>query len=264
LLTADDGTQAMWRESEDTLARLLAHGETDVFVGMVELEAEKTKQGLRQRDEPRAWNSLVHVQPDFSLQTARKRHLVMFGEYIPWLDAMPWLRRIYEQQAGVAYSGAFAAGTSIEPLRLSVDGHAVSVIPSICFEDTVAEETRCFYRDEAQVIVNLTNDGWFRTSAAAAQHFANASFRCIELRRPMLRCANSGVSAAISILGNTQTLRDATGSTFVRGHSTMVLPVPLHSTWSLYAQWGDGPLLVLAMLGLCHGRRRNATAGQSA
>ncbi len=256
LLTADDGTHAMWRESEETLARLLALGVKDVFVGMVELEAEKSSQGYRQREDPRAWNSLVHVQQDFSLQTARKRHLVMFGEYIPWLDAMPWLRRIYEQQAGAAYSGAFSAGTSIDPVRVSVDGHEVSVIPSICFEDTVAAETRLFYRDETQVIVNLTNDGWFRTSAAAAQHFANASFRCIEMRRPMLRCANSGVTAAISMSGESQVLRDAAGSTFVRGHQLMVLPVPLRSPRSLYAHWGDAPLLVLAVVGFLYPLRR--------
>lgn len=260
LLTAEDGTQGLWRESEETLERLLVRGHSDVFVGMVELEALKTPQGLRQADNARAWNSLVHVQPDFSLQTARKRHLVMFGEYIPLLDSLPWLQRLYEQQAGAAYGGAFSAGTSIEPLPTRVDGHDVSVIPSICFEDTVAAETRLFCRKEAQVIVNLTNDGWFCTSAAAAQHFANAGFRAIELRRPMLRCANTGVSASISILGNTQALRDSSGSCFTRGHRQVQLPVPLTAPWTLYAQLGDLPLLVLALLSLCHGKwSRNAT-----
>ena len=107
-------------------------------------------------------------------------------------------------------------------------------------------------------IVNVTNDGWFKHSAAAAQHFANARFRTIELRRPMLRCANTGVSAAINTCGSTahpdtaaaQVLTDATGSHFTRGSLLTELDVPLEPAVTLYALIGDSGIIILALLAL--------------
>jgi apolipoprotein N-acyltransferase len=108
------------------------------------------------------------------------------------------------------------------------------------------------------VIVNVTNDGWFKESPAAAQHFANARFRAIELRRPMLRCANTGVSAAIDSIGSTahpdtgkqQILTDSKGSHFTRGSLLVDLDVPMHPSFSLYALIGDWGVICLSLLGL--------------
>jgi apolipoprotein N-acyltransferase len=108
------------------------------------------------------------------------------------------------------------------------------------------------------VIINVTNDGWFKESAAADQHFAAARFRAIELRRPMLRCANSGVSAAIDSTGSTahpdsgarQVLVDAKGSHFTRGSLLAELKVPLRPSFSLFAVIGDWGILLLAVLAL--------------
>ncbi len=105
--------------------------------------------------------------------------------------------------------------------------------------------------------MNLTNDGWFKRSPAADQHFANAKFRAIELRRPMLRCANTGVSAAIDTIGSTtrpetgkrQEIRDDTGSTFVRDSLLTETKIPLHPSFSLYALIGDWGIIALAMIG---------------
>ena len=96
----------------------------------------------------------------------------------------------------------------------------------------------------------MTNDGWFKESAAAAQHFANARFRAIELRRPMLRCANSGVSAAIDSKGMAQQMVDAGGSHFTRGSLLTELEIPLRPSISLYAWIGDWGILFLAVTGL--------------
>ncbi len=174
----------------------------------------------------------------------------MFGEYIPLMDQIPWLKKIYEQQAGTTFDGAFCRGTAVDPLPMMVRDREISVIPSICFEDTVPRETRQFVRDEPQVIVNVTNDGWFARSAAAAQHFTNAKFRAIELRRPMIRCANTGVSGVISTTGFAQTLTDENGSHFTRGHLLATAKVPLNPTATLYQKWGDWPVYLAAIVSL--------------
>jgi apolipoprotein N-acyltransferase len=169
------------------------------------------------------------------------------------LDTFPFLQSIYEQQSGQKYYGSFSAGESLNPLEVDLRGETIQVIPSVCFEDTVPRLTRKFIRSAPQIIVNLTNDGWFKTSPAAAQHFANARFRAIELRRPMLRCANTGVSAAISTVGSTvhpktginQAILDENGSSFLRNHLLTYLNIPLNPTTSLYSIIGDWGILLL-------------------
>ena len=105
-------------------------------------------------------------------------------------------------------------------------------------------------------IINVTNDGWFKESAGAAQHFANARFRAIELRRPMIRCSNTGVSAAITTIGTTlhpdgrkaQELRDANGSHFTRGSMLAEVDIPKNPQTSLYSIIGDWGLIGLSVL----------------
>jgi apolipoprotein N-acyltransferase len=123
----------------------------------------------------------------------------------------------------------------------------VQVIPNVCFEDTVGRLTRRFVRHEPQVIVNVTNDGWFKESEAAAQHMANARFRAIELRRPMIRSANTGVSGIISAAGSLvdpatgdrQIVEDENGNHFTRGNLYGHAYAPVDSPLTLYAVAGD-------------------------
>ncbi|MDB6080637.1 MAG: lnt: apolipoprotein n-acyltransferase [Akkermansiaceae bacterium] len=115
---------------------------------------------------------------------------------------------------------------------------------------------RKFARDAPQVIVNVTNDGWFKESIGAEQHFANARFRAIELRRPLIRCANSGVTAAVDTLGLTrnpdtgkpQELRDEDGKTFFRGHLFADIDIPKHPQWTLYSAIGDWGVIGAAVV----------------
>ncbi len=71
----------------------------------------------------------------------------------------------------------------------------------ICYEGIFPELSRHFVREGAQILVNITNDSWYGRSAAPRQHLEMSSFRAIENRRPLLRCANSGYSAVIDPLG---------------------------------------------------------------
>jgi len=260
ILRTDDGTWGAWKENLETVAQVRQAGPFQLIYGINELEAEKSGENeLIMKERGRAWNSLAVMTPEDDLQTYRKRHLVIFGETIPFVDTIPLLKKIYEQQAGVAYGGSFTPGISVDPLPIpTADGTVIGAIPTVCFEDTLARITRLFIRPGPQVIVNVTNDGWFKESAAAAQHFANARFRAIEMRRPMLRCANNGVSAALDTTGSTahpdtgkpQVITDAGGSHFTRGSLLVELDVPLKPSFSLYAIIGDWGVIALALAGI--------------
>jgi apolipoprotein N-acyltransferase len=258
ILRANDGTWGTWRENQETIAQVRAAGLFHLIYGINELEAEKSGDGqLVMKEQGRAWNSLAVMSPEDELQTYRKHHLVIFGETIPFVDSIPLLKKIYEQQAGVAYGGSFTPGVAFDPLPIHTNGVVIGAIPSVCFEDSVPRLVRRFVRPGPQVIVNVTNDGWFKESPAAVQHFAAARFRAIELRRPMLRCANTGVSAAIDSTGSTahpdtgkpQVLVDEHGSHFTRGSLLTELDVPLQPSFSLYALIGDWGVISLSVLG---------------
>lgn len=258
ILRTHDGEWATWQINQDTIDQVRAAGPFSLIYGVNELEAEKSGANLVPKPRGRAYNSIAVMSPTDELQTYRKQHLVIFGETIPFVDSIPLLKKIYEQQSGGEYGGSFTPGDSSEPLPILAGNNPIGAIPTVCFEDSVARLTRRFVRQGPQVILNLTNDGWFKQSAAAAQHFAAARFRAIELRRPMLRCANSGVSAAIDSTGSTahpdtgapQVLVDAAGSHFTRGSLLAVLNVPLRPSFSLFAVIGDWGILSVAMLGL--------------
>lgn len=259
IFRASNGAWGTWRENEETIGRVREAGPFQLIYGINELEAEQTGDGqLVMKEKGRAWNSLAVMTPEGGLQTHRKHHLVLFGETIPFVDRIPLLKKIYEQQAGVEYGGSFTPGDSVEPLPIPGSGGVlIGGIPTVCFEDTVARLCRKFVRPGPQVIVNVTNDGWFKESAAAAQHFANARFRAIELRRPMLRCANTGVSAAIDSTGSTahpdtgkpQVLVDGAGSHFTRGTLLTELDIPLDPSVSLYSLIGDWGVIALSLVG---------------
>jgi len=263
ILITEEGRWGTWMENIETIRRVREAGPFHLLYGINEMEALDGEDGqLLMKPRGRIWNSLAAMDPQDSLQTYRKHHLVIFGETIPFVDSIPWLKKIYEQQAGVEYHGSFTPGLSFDPLTVHTHkGGPLGVIPSVCFEDTVPRLIRRFVRRGPQIHVNVTNDGWFKESAAAAQHFANARFRAIELRRPMLRCSNTGVSAAIDSTGSTahpdtgtaQILTDSTGNHFTRGSLLVELDIPLSPTLSPYAVIGDTGVAVLALCGLTLG-----------
>jgi apolipoprotein N-acyltransferase len=258
ILRTDSGEWGTWQINLDTISQVRTAGPFSLIYGVNELEAEKSGDQLVMKTKGRAYNSIAVMSPTDELQTYRKRHLVIFGETIPFVDSIPFLKKIYEQQAGVEFGGSFTPGDSVEPLPIPAGGTVIGAIPTVCFEDTVGRLVRKFTRPGPQVIINVTNDGWFKESPAAAQHFANARFRAIELRRPMLRCANSGVSAALDSTGSTvhpdtgarQVLTDAKGSHFTRGSLLTELKIPLRPSFSLFAVIGDWGIIGLAAVGL--------------
>lgn len=198
------------------------------------------------------------VEKDYavgSLDIYGKVHLVPFGEYFP---DIPFRDSIYTALYGSNPGANFTKGASFDPLPLEVGDVRVGVIPAVCFEDSVGRVTRRFVRDELQMIVNVTNDGWFGESKAARQHMANARFRAIELRRPMVRCANTGVSCIIDTAGGVmddvtkrmQVLTDGDGGIFTDGNLFGHARVPVNPRWTLYALAGDWFVILCAFLSL--------------
>lgn len=240
IMRADDGTWGTWQQNVDTLRIIRDGGEFTLMFGVLETEANKDGDQLIDKTGAETYNSLAVLSSEGALQTFRKHHLVIFGETIPFVDSIPFLKKIYEQQAGVQYGGSLAAGKSFDPLSAkTAAGDEISIIPTVCFEDTVPRLPQRFLRDKPQVIVNITNDGWFRESPAAAQHFANSRFRTIELRRPMLRAANTGVTASIDSTGRAQLLTDSKGNHFTSGTLLTTSAIPRHPSFSLYGLIGD-------------------------
>lgn len=215
-------------QSHEFVMNFSASSKTDLLLGTIDEE------------EGRAYNAALFVsEAGRNVQVYRKLHLVPFGEYIPGRYAVPLLARIIGDQV----PGDFDVGTDHTVFRLTNKG--VRVAPLICFEDTIGELTRHFVLPEngdpgANLLVNVTNDGWFQHSAGSHQHVANAIFRCVETRRPMVRAANTGVTCFVNDLGRvTQILQDDTGNTFTEGVLTGEVNVPTGGELTFYVRHGE-------------------------
>ena len=230
-----------------------------------------------------SFNSAVYVTPDGDVSASYdKRHRVPFGEYIPLSDWITVLRAIS------FVGGGLDAGENLA----AFEHPRATLIPLICFEDTVPELAADAVRDAADgprrgVLLNLTNDGWFHGSSELDQHLITAAFRCVETRTPMVRSVNTGISAFIdgngvirepdvmlnadaAIEGDADpvatTMRDASGRFRRQFHGVLVADVSLDGRTSVYLVIGDlismlcglvcGGLLVSAVIE----RRRRKTA----
>ncbi len=141
------------------------------------------------------FNSAFAVSPEGELAgNYRKRRLVIFGEYVPFVKWLPFLK--FLSPAG---DGGFTPGDKAIPFHLGSLGVTVSVL--ICFEDTFPHVAREYVSRTTDFLLNITNNGWFGESAAQWQHAATAVFRAIENRVPLARCANNGLSCWVDEFG---------------------------------------------------------------
>ncbi|NDY42817.1 apolipoprotein N-acyltransferase [Dissulfurirhabdus thermomarina] len=114
-----------------------------------------------------------------------KRHLVPFGEYLPWGPLTAWARGL------IPSVGEFTPGAAAAPLAAG----DIRVGPLICFESIFPALARRSAAAGANVLAVLTNDAWFGRTGAPFQHAAMAALRAVETRRWVIRAANTGVSA---------------------------------------------------------------------
>lgn len=164
-----------------------------------------------------AFNSAYLMDAEGSIRERYdKQNLVPFGEYVPLKFIFGFLERV-AYALGVS---DFSAGKTPAVFRLFNEEMAFSVL--ICFEDTFSQLSRRFVDLGAQFLVVMTNDAWFERSAAPYQHLDASIFRAVENGVPVVRAANTGVSAFISSRGHVYArVRDKKGGDiFATGKET--------------------------------------------
>jgi len=186
-----------------------------------------------------ALNSALVVGPDGVPGAAyAKVHLVPFGEYVPLRRLLFFVDAMVE--GAIA---AFAPGNRVEALPTPVGRAAVFV----CYEAIFPELVRRLAR-EADLLVNITNDGWFGRGAAPRQHLAMAAVRAVESGLDLLRAANTGISAVVDRSGRIRARTAIDETTILRGRLTAG-----GSGRPLYARTGDlfawGCVILALLLG---------------
>ena len=254
-------THLIWPESAfpfflhrepDALAQIadLLKSGAYLITGAARLEQHAEGQGLRND----VFNSVQIVDPAGSIvATYDKVHLVPFGEYLPFQAALEAIG--LEQLTRVR--GGFAAGTRHRALAVPGAPPAAALI---CFEIVFPGEAVPEGAPRPGWILNLTNDGWFGMTSGPYQHFAQARLRAIEEGLPVVRVANTGISAVIDPLGRI-TAALPLGSA---GVIDAELPLPLEPNIYAYSSdriivlvWFSALLLVVFV-----GRRRQFAAPQ--
>lgn len=140
------------------------------------------------------YNSAFLVGRDGKFQDSyRKRRLVVFGEYVPLVGWLPFLKFF------TPIEGGFTPGTKAG--RFEMGDLGVRGAVAICFEDIFPQDVRADLAGGADWLINLTNDGWFGEGSAQWQHAIGASFRAIENGVPLIRCTNNGLSCWVDPVG---------------------------------------------------------------
>ncbi len=224
----------------DQVKDLASRSRADFLIGSVHYEQN-----------PRGdYNSAILLTDHASsAQIYNKVHLVPFGEYVPFRHSFPLLSWVVGNR--VPYD--FDPGKGPALLELSVK--PVKLGPLICFEDTLGDLTRRSAALGAQLLMVITNDGWFEHSVATRQHLANAQLRTVETGLPMVRVADTGISCVIDRFGRIkQTLHAPDGNTFIQGILQTEVAVPLHPATTFYTRHGNlfahGCLLITLMASL--------------
>lgn len=182
-------------------------------------------------------NTMLLLAPDGSrLSTYYKHHLVPFGEYIPFGEA---LAKLGIHGLASRDGGGFAPGAGPQIIELPGIGPA---LPLICYELIFPRNLRGLPRPK--LLLQITNDAWFGAISGPYQHLAQARIRAVEQGLPMIRAANTGVSAAIDPWGRITAKTKMNEAIFL----DVNLPAPTQTT--LYSKLGDWPMraLLIALL----------------
>lgn len=203
--------------------------------------------GAQRVEGPLAWNSLVLFGPGGSFQaTYDKIHLVPFGEYVPLGEAALDIFGVTEfsARAGATYS----AGTQVHPVDFGPGLGLARVL--ICYEAIFPDEVAS-PGPRPGWMLQITNDAWFGTLTGPYQHFAITRLRAVEQGLPLVRVANTGISAVVDARG--RIARDASGQSLLLplgARATLDAALPGALPAPPYATIGDRPLILLLLAGL--------------
>ena len=195
---------------------------------------------------------LIPNRPGF--QIYHKLHLVPFGERVPFTETFPFLKNFLESlEMG---EGNFSPGSEIvsfyvpimtqdnetESNELTRDHFKAPVV--ICFESVFPELVRKFILKGADIMIIITNDAWFKRSAAPFHHAQMAIFRAIEHRVSIARCANTGVSMFVDPYG--RTLK----SSAIYKKLFLVQDIPLRSQTTFFTRYGNVFSVTISLLNI--------------
>ncbi len=171
----------------------------------------------------------------------RKIHLVPFGEFTPYAE-------LFSFASGLTQAvGNFDRGTSRMPLAAA--GHTYGVF--ICYESIFGDEVRQLVRGGADVLVNLSDDGWYGDTSAPFQHINMARMRAMENRRWVLRDTNTGITASIDPYGTVRAVAQRhvrTAAVMPFGYATELTFYTRHGDWFAYLCAAGASGLVLSGL----------------
>ena len=171
--------------SRDLVGRTMRHG-IPLLLGSMDYESCSGRTNYYN-------SSFLFIPGNKEPQVYAKRHLVLFGEYVPLGRYFPFLRSIADLEED------FTSGNKYVVFQLNGAARVFSVL--ICFEDTLPYLARGCVKAGARLLINQTNDAWFDPYWASRQHMAHCVFRCVENRVACLRDANSGVTCLIDSAG---------------------------------------------------------------
>ena len=142
------------------------------------------------------YNSAFLVSSAGEVARYDKRHLVPFGEYVPFRGVFGWMDKLARN------AGEYRPAD--RTVLLPWAGEQIGM--SICYEVVFPSEVAALVQRGATVLVTITNDAWYGDTSAPWQHFRAARFRAAENRRPLLRAAITGVSAYVAPDGSVREL----------------------------------------------------------
>jgi apolipoprotein N-acyltransferase len=188
---------------------------------------------LRRDRDRRVYNSVIAITGNGTIEAVYdKVRLVPFGEFLPfsrWLDPIG-IRRFITAPQG------FAAGEQSPVIEIP---GIPPFVPLICYEAIFPEQAR--RSGSAEWLLNVTNDAWFGESSGPFQHLVQAQFRAIETGMPMVRIANTGITAIFDGYGR------AIGELKLGTEGALDAILPRARPATVYARWGDS-LFFLALL----------------
>jgi apolipoprotein N-acyltransferase len=177
-----------------------------------------------------------------------KVFLMLFGEYIPFYDSVPWFTELFPEASN------FSRGSVPASFPLRVRAGDFKLGPLICYEDILPSFTRRVAKLGPNAFVNITNDAWFGRTAEPYQHLALAVFRSVENRLEMVRAVNTGVSAHIDAAGRVRAHTESVdpAETPNAAPSTLLVDLAMLPGGGLYRHVGDlfGFACLLGLLAL--------------
>ena len=233
---------------ETSVPQLLNNADETLFAISERVAGVPVLLGIQRREAGRYYNSAVLVEALGRVdQIYDKSHLVPFGEYVPFGDLMARFGIYgFAAQSGAGYSAGSGA--------LLMDLGIGKALPLICYEAVFARDVNAA-PSRPDMLIQITNDAWFGTRSGPYQHLVQARMRAAEQGLPMLRAANTGITAIIDPYGR---LRE----TIALGQAGAIdafLPQALAAT--IYSRTGDYPLFFFCLVlvwGAMKQRRKSA------